>query len=643
MTTVDVKPAQQSHTPGFTRTNRSRLQGIVFAFLLVIAVVAVYYPVHRQPFANYDDPDYVSDNVHVRAGLTWTTLRWALTARDAANWHPVTWVSHALDTQLFGVTPAGPHDVNVLLQIVNALLLFWVLRRATGSTGRSWMVAALFALHPINVESVAWIAERKNLLSMFFFLLALEAYRWYATAPHGSGNDANRIRNRRYLLVAVLFALGLMSKPQVITLPFVLLLWDYWPLERIAFRSSLFALRQKSAASVCGERRIANSEWRMLLLEKLPLFGLCLISAGLTFNAQAAGGATSNYPLALRLENAVISYVRYLAKAFWPSHLALFYPYPLHRYPPAEVLVAVLLLLAISIAVAVAHRRRYLTVGWLWFLGTMVPMIGIVQVGTQAMADRYAYLPFIGLFIMICWLAADLTAKAHAPRLLVRGAGIALLAALAVVSHRQVGFWNDHITLWTHALNVTHDNWIAENNLGTALLKSARVEEAIPHFRAAVALYPTDPNSNLNIGTYEQMHGNLPAAIQRYKAAASYARNPKTRARAYNNLGYAYKGIGDLTSARDSFQRAVEADPAYSGAWISLGVVAQRMGDLALAVNAYSHAMQSYPSDFGYVLLAGAFEQSGDNRQAELAREQAKRLSRNFGAAQRYANELLYH
>ena len=657
MTSVDLNPAQQSHAPELTR-RKSKVQNLLLAFLLAIAVVAVYYPVHWQPFANYDDPDYVSDNVHVRAGLTWTTLRWAMTARDAANWHPVTWVSHALDTQLFGVTPAGPHDVNVLLHIVNALLLFWVLRRATGSPGRSWMVAALFALHPINVESVAWIAERKNLLSMFFFLLALEAYRWYAAAPHASGLDASKARNRRYLLVASLFALGLMSKPQVITFPFVLLLWDYWPLARFAVRDShsgapglagfetwvtRAARVPRSGTSPDLGHPTATGEWRTLLLEKLPLLGLCLISAGLTFNAQAAGGATSNYPLGLRLENAVISYVRYLAKAFWPSHLALFYPYPLKPYSAAEVLVAVLLLLSISIAVAVAHRRRYLTVGWLWFLGTLVPMIGILQVGTQAMADRYGYLPFIGLFIMLCWLAADLAAQAHVPRLLVRGAGIAVLAALAVVSHRQVGFWNDHITLWTHALEVTHDNWIAENNLGTALLKSARVEEAIPHFRAAVALYPTDPNSNLNIGTYEQMHGNLPAAIQRYKAAAGFARNPKTRARAYNNLGYAYKGIGDLPSARDSFEHAVEADPAYSGAWISLGVVAQRMGDLELAVNAYSRAMQSYPSDFGYVLLSGAFEQSGDNHQAEFARDKAKRLSKNFAAAQRYANELLYH
>jgi len=625
------------------------MQKFLLGFLLAIAVVAVYYPVHWQPFANYDDPDYVSDNVHVRAGLTWTTIRWAMTARDAANWHPVTWLSHALDTQLFGVTPAGPHDVNVFLHIVNALLLFWVLQRATGFVGRSWMVAALFALHPINVESVAWISERKNLLSTFFFLLALEAYRRYAQTPRPANKAAGDPRTLRYLLVLVLFALGLMCKPQVITLPFVLLLWDYWPLGRVAFRqkdalrSSPFAFRQGDPPGISGEPRTANREWRFLLWEKVPLLGLCLISGILTLNAQAAGGATSFYSRGMRLENALVSYARYIGKAFWPSHLALFYPYPLKPYPLSEVLAATVLLAGISMAVGFARRRRYLTVGWLWFLGTLVPMIGVVQVGTQAMADRYAYLPFIGLFIMICWLAADWAAQLNLGPRLVRGASIAVLAALAFVSHRQVGFWNDHITLWTHALAVTHDNWIAENNLGTALLKSARPEEAIPHFRAAVALYPTDPNSNLNIGTYEQMHGNLPAAIARYQAAASYARNPRTRARAYNNLGYAYKGVGNLTGARDSFEHAVAADPAYSGAWISLGVVAQRMGDLKLAVNAYSRAVSVYPSDYGYVLLAGALRQSGDLPQADDAQDKAERISRNLGAAERYANELLNH
>jgi len=628
VTTADLKPAQQPRSlQAGTPATRMILLGVVLA----IGVVATYYPVHGQPFANYDDADYTFDNMHVRAGLEWSTLRWALTAQDAANWHPVTWISHALDAQLFGMTPAGPHDVNLLFHIVNALLLFWVLQRATGSVGRSWMVAALFALHPLNVESVAWIAERKNVLSMFFLLLTLAAYRWYARKPVAG----------RYLVVFALFALGLMSKPQVITLPFVLLLWDYWPLERVAIRHSPFAVRQNDTSQASGEKRIANGEWRGLLWEKVPMFALCLISARLTLRAQAGGGATSAYGHVLRLENAVISYARYLGKAVWPSHLALFYPYPTRLYPAWEVASAALLLIVITLAVALAWRRRYLTVGWLWFLGTLVPMIGVVQVGTQAMADRYAYLPFVGLFVMICWLVADVAAQARVPLMLLRVVAACVLVALAVVSHRQVEFWNDHVTLWTHATEVTHDNWVAENNLGAALLKQSRVEDAIPHFRAAVAINPDDPNSNLNIGTYEQMHGNLPAAIERYKAAAELARNIRTKARAYNNLAYAYKEIGDYPDAKQSFQNAVKWDPEYSGAWISLGLLAQKHGDLALAVNAYGHALNIQPSDYGYLLLASALERNGNQQQAQAARRQAALLSDNLISAQHHADELL--
>jgi tetratricopeptide (TPR) repeat protein len=640
MTSVDLKPAQQTRVPGWFATPVAQM--IFLGIVLELAVVGVYSPVHWQPFANYDDPDYVTDNFHVKAGLHWETVKWALTARDAANWHPVTWVSHALDTSLFGLNPTGPHDVNVLLHIVNALLLFWVLQRATGFIGRSWMVAALFALHPINVETVAWIAERKNLLSMFFFLLALAAYRWYATKPQLS----------RYLVVALLFALGLMSKPQVITLPFVLLLWDYWPLGRLALRSSPSALRQNSSGEISGEERTAKSEWRWLLLEKVPLLALCAISAVLTLNAQAGGGATSHYGHVLPLENAFISYVRYLAKAFWPARLALFYPYPLKPYPVWQVGGAAFILLAITLAVVLAHRRRYLTVGWLWFLGTLVPMIGLVQVGTQAMADRYAYLPFVGLFIMVCWLVAELvcpsqemasTGHLQPARLsaALLGVSVVVLLALAIVSFRQVNFWSDHITLWTHTLEVTHDNWVAENNLGTALLKTGRMDEAIPHFRAAAALDPTDPNSTMNIGTYEQMHGNLPAAIELYGKAARIARNPKVKARAYNNLAYAYKESGNFADARASFEEAVITDPEFVGAWISLGLVAQNAGDLPLAIRSYSQAMQISPSDFGYLLLAGALEASGDKTHAARARQKAILISNNISAAQRHADKLL--
>jgi len=360
----------------------------------------------------------------------------------------------------------------------------------------------------------------------------------------------------------------------------------------------------------------------------------------------------------LRVENALVSYMRYIEKAFWPSRLALFYPYPLKPYPLWQVGLAALALLAITAGVAFARRRRYLTVGWLWFLGTLVPMIGVVQVGTQAMADRYAYLPFVGLFIMVCWLLADLfsgqmTAGTEHPagyvpagqvrssNRLLGATSIGVLLALGLVSHRQVGYWNDHITLWTHTLAVTSDNWTAENNLGTALLKLGRTEEAIPHFRAATALDPTDPNSILNIGIYEQMHGHLRAAIAEYTKATGLARNTRTRSLAYNNLGYAYKDLGDLAAAKTSFQHAVEADPEFSAGWISLGLVEQRMGEARQAVGSYSRALQLHPSDFGYLLLAAALEQTGNRQQADDARQKAVMLSNNIAAAQRYAAKLL--
>ena len=268
-------------------------------------------------------------------------------------------------------------------------------------------------------------------------------------------------------------------------------------------------------------------------------------------------------------------------------------------------------------------------------------MIGVIQVGTQAMADRYAYLPFVGLFIMACWLVADYAAQAHITPALLRGASAIVLLALAVVSHRQVGYWNDHVTLWTHVLEVTDNNWLAENNLGTALLKMGRPEEAIPHFRAAAALYSDDPNTILNIGTYEQLHGNFAAAIADYRKAAEMARNPRTKGRAYNNLGYAYKDAGDLANARASLQLAVQADPEFAGAWISLGLMSQKMGDLPPAIKAYQQALQIHPSDFGYLLLASALEQSGEKDQANEARQKAATISDSIVGAQHYADKLL--
>jgi tetratricopeptide (TPR) repeat protein len=428
--------------------------------------------------------------------------------------------------------------------------------------------------------------------------------------------------------------MGLMAKPQVITLPFVLLLWDYWPLQRFSFAND---------QPLPTEQAIPQRPLRSLVWEKVPLLGLCVASAYITMKAQASGGATSFYARPVRLENAIVSYARYLENAFWPLRLSVFYPYPGNSLKAWQVGGAFLLLLAVTAWVVFARRRRYLPVGWFWFLGTLVPMIGFVQVGTQAMADRYAYLPLVGVFVMVCWGAAEWAAEKRIPSELLSGVSALILLALMTLSYRQVGYWNDHVTLWTHALQVTNNNWLAENNLGTALLKAGSMEAAVPHFRAAAVLNPSDPNVNLNLGTYEQSRGNLAGAIERYKAAATSARNSKLKARAYNNLGYAYRDLGNYPDALDSFEQAVKWNPEFSGYWISLGVTEQKSGAPSKAVEAYSRAMQIQPSDFGYLLLARALQESGQTTAAEEATRKAENLSQNIGKAQQTVDRLLSH
>ena len=393
MPVAATKPAIALHEAvGIFRSPGQRK--LVLGLLLVVVTLALYNPVSRNGFVNFDDDRYVTDNPQVRAGLRSSTISWAFTTLDLANWHPLTWLSHALDCQLFQLNPVGHHYTSLLLHASNALLLFLILQWFTGYTARSLMVAALFAVHPLNVESVAWVAERKNVLCMLFFLLALAAYGWYVRQPTVA----------RYLAVALLFAMGLMSKPMVITLPIVLLLLDYWPLGRTHFSANVESRDEASPRFAASTQPV----WR-LCLEKVPLLLLSAGSAIVTMLAQRAGGAVltsaERSPL-LRLENVIVCYVLNIKKVFWPSHLAALYPYP-HTLPAWQVAASALFLVAVTCAVLKYREHRYLVVGWFWYLGTMVPMIGLIQVGNQAMADRYAYLPLIGLFIMIVWAAAD--------------------------------------------------------------------------------------------------------------------------------------------------------------------------------------------------------------------------------------------
>jgi len=424
------------------------------------------------------------------------------------------------------------------------------------------MVAALFALHPVNVESVAWVAERKNVLSMLFFLLALGTYRWYALRP----------RVGRYLVVSFLFALGLLSKPQVITFPFVLLLWDYWPLRRMSFsgeQGSQCPAGCPTPAALLGTSLLAAGErvgipprslsW--LIVEKLPLFALSAASAIITMAAARTDTEKIFYPRHIRIETAIVSYMQYLRHAFWPLHLGVFYPHPGPALRPWYAYVSLFLLVAITVLVFEARRRRYLLVGWLWFVGTLVPMLGLQPVGykgMQGIADRYAYLPFIGLFIMVCWGVPDLLANRSAPvrRALLTGLSLTLLLVLAGLTHRQLNHWSDNASLWSHTLQVTGPNWLAENNLGKILMSEGREDEGVAHFFRAAAIYPNDPVSNMNIALYEQKHGNLPEAVTHFKIAITMSHDEKLKIAALNSLAQAYTDLGDTMRARECLAAA---------------------------------------------------------------------------------------
>jgi protein O-mannosyl-transferase len=603
---------------------------LVFCLALVAVVCASYYPVIHNGFVDYDDNGYITENTHVQAGLTWKTVKWAFLTNTAANWHPLTWLSHALDCELFGLNPVAHHGVNVLLHAANAVLLFLLLQSATGFRWRSLMVAALFALHPINVESVAWASERKNVLSMLFFLFALCAYVWYARRP-GLG---------RYSAVAGCYALALMAKPQVITFPFLVLLWDYWPLRRIGAPD-----KSASPARTGSQHTLRTGQ---LVLEKVPLLLLSTVSAVVTMKAQASGGAVKDlarFSLPSRFETTVVSYVRYLGKALWPSKLVAPYPHPTGLYPAWQVAAAVVLLLLVTALVLRAREQRYLAVGWFWFLGSLVPMIGLVQVGEQAMADRYAYIPFLGLFLMIVWLFADWAAAwTNGRHISARWLAIPAVSSLLVLgslTYRQVSYWHDSESFWLRALALTEDNYLAHEALADFLQRQGRTEEAIAHVRAALAIRPGNLPDNLNLGVYEHSRGNLPAAIEQYQMVLLRATETGIRAKAYGNLGVAYHQMGDSIKAKQCFEQSLQLLPKQPPLMLRLGLIAQKGGDLPEAVRQYSRALALQPTDVGFLLLAHALQQEGRPDEAKAMFQRAARLSGNLPQAEKQAESLL--
>ncbi len=565
--------------------------------------MTLYYPALENVFVNYDDPDYVTSNYHVQQELTLRGVAWAFTSTAEANWHPLTWISHMLDVRLFGLQPKGHHAQSLFWHAVNVVLLFLLLAKATGFVGRSALVAALFAAHPLNVESVAWVAERKTVLCTFFFLLALAAYGWYAKRPSIS----------RYLLVALLFALGLMAKPIAITLPILLLLVDFWPLQRFP-----------------------QTPLSRLVLGKIPLLVLSAASAGITLYAQRAGGAVGStlaLPLAMRVKNAIYSYLIYLTKAIWPSRLAVFYPHPGGSLAWWRVLCAALILITITALFWHFRERRYLLVGWLWFLITLAPVIGIVQVGRQAWADRYAYIPLWGLFVIAVWLLSEAAARTSLSRAAQIVIALAVLLGYAVTARSQIGYWRDSYSLFAHALQVTNANSIAEGNLGSALMEMRRPDLAEPHLERSIQLMPTNAAAHYNLGNLLQRQNQLFRAQQEYQLALKFASDEREAAQTHNNLGVLFSQLGRRDEALTEFTKAIAINPYEQNSFIGRGLIERQEGKLEAALQDFVRAAQIVPSPVACYWQGRILEEKGQSSDAAEAYRAALKLAPDFGDA----------
>lgn len=528
---------------------------LMICTLLIAMTVAVYWQVGSHEFINYDDNDYITDNPHMTTGITVPNVVWAFTSLEPCNWHPITWLSHLADAQLYGMNPRGHFLTNVLIHTVATFLLFLLLLRITASPWQSFFVAALFALHPLHVESVAWVAERKDLLSAFFWFLTLYLYSLYV--EH---------RNLRlYLVTLISFGLGLMSKPMLVTLPLVLLLLDFWPLQRGISRHITAIEPDAKPVMPHDSRGLLN--WLIpLIKEKTPFFVLSLASSVITIYAQQKGGAINSLnavPLGLRIANASQSYVKYIIKTFCPQNLAIIYPFPA-SIPFWQVIGALLILLFVSCAtIRFARRHPYLAVGWLWFLVTLLPVIGLIQVGEQSMADRYTYLPIIGLFIMVAWGVSELVKEMRYRYVILAVLTSTVLVASASLTWHQLGFWRDGESVFRHAVNVTTGNCIAHYNLGAALFDKGELGAAVSEFQTALVISPGDPQAHNNMGIALDKTGDLDGAIREFQLAISI--NPGNFEGHYN-LGIALFKKNDLNGAIKEFQQALTITPHSSAA-----------------------------------------------------------------------------
>jgi len=565
----------QPPTPS-ANSGGSRLDFVVGA-VLVAVVFLVFGQTLRHGFVNYDDDQYFYANQHVLAGLRWGGVTWAFQTGYASNWHPLTWLSLMLDAQWFGPGAAGPHLTNVLLHAANAALLFMLLRRMTGTRWRSAAVAAVFAIHPLHVESVAWVAERKDVLSGLFFMLTLLMY-----VRHAEKIPATRA-GVFYGLALLFFALGLMSKPMLVTLPFVLLLLDVWPLGRVAG----FKL-QDEGLTVGGHR---TSNLKFLILEKWPFLLLSAGSCVATVFAQREA-VQSCVPLPVRLANASVACVTYLGQMVWPVNLAVFYPYP-EKMPIGLAAGAGAFLTAITAILFLAARKYpYLPIGWLWYLGMLVPVIGLVQVGDQSHADRYTYLPQIGIVLILAWGATDLTASCRHQRQLLGAAAAGMLAVWMICAWKQTAVWRDGETLWRHALACTTDNYTAQNNLGFVLADQGRTTEAAEHYQKALEINPGYAEADNNLGRIFLDEGRLEEAKEYFQRAIQI--KPGAAA-AHNNLGIVLAGKGDPAGAFQRYQKAIELNPDYAEAYNNLAILLASQGRFAESETNYQTALALKP------------------------------------------------
>jgi Tfp pilus assembly protein PilF len=610
---------------------------ILYSSLMVVTLMA-FWQVSRCDFINYDDPKYVVKNDHIQQGITMEGIRWAAATTYAANWHPLTWMSHMLDIQLFGLYPGWHHVTNLGFHIANTLLLFFVLHRMTKAYWQSAVVAALFALHPLHVESVAWVAERKDVLSTFFWLLTMGAYSYYVERPG----------MKRYIPVLSFFVLGLMAKPMVVTLPFVLLLLDYWPLQRfwpqqadreITNRTGEFwsedrrqggLTKKRSEQAMPDKTSYDTHQWaflRPLLWEKTPLFFFAILSSIVTYIAQQEGGAVQSietYPLQVRIANAFISYLTYIGKMVWPRDLAILYPYQ-RLWTFWQAAGAVVLFVAVTfVVIRTARSFPYLFVGWLWYLGTLVPVIGIVQVGIQARADRYTYIPLIGMFIVVAWGVTELLKQWRYRKVVLFASSAFMLFCFFLITRTQVGYWQNSITLFDRAVKVTDRNSIAYLNLGEAYSSRGDQRQAIDSYDKAIAFKPEYVEAYYNRGNAYGKLGDDRQAIDSYDRAIKIY--PKY-SEAYYNRGVIYEKLGDDRHAIDSYDKAIEFNPEYAEAYYNRGNAYGKLGNERKAINNYDKAIEINPRYAeAYYNRAIAYGKLGNERQALVDGKTAARL-----------------